>query len=96
MNKVPFSSDQCSVGVSLLRQVDTFAAIQVLAEQLGFQDNPNVMWLQNTIQTNPKANTLLKAVIVNELIEYPRDIVTIAATPSIARAIGRAPPKVKS
>ena len=77
-------------------QVDTSAAIQVLAEHIGAQDNANVAWLKHTIKTNPKADTLLKAVIVNELLEYPRDIVAIAATPSIARAIGRAPPKVKS
>ncbi|CAM9695984.1 unnamed protein product [Ectocarpus sp. 12 AP-2014] len=76
--------------------VDTSHAIQVLADYIGAQDNPSVTWLQNTIKTNPKANTLLKAVIVNELIEYPRDIVAIAATPSIARALGRAPPKTKS
>lgn len=76
--------------------MDTSAAIQVVADQIGAQDNANVKWLQNTIKTNPKANTLLKAVIVNEFLEYPRDIVAIAATPSIARAIGRAPPKVKS
>jgi len=79
-----------------LSQVDTAAAIQTLAEYIGAQDNANVAWLKHTIQTNPKANTLLKAVIVNEFLEYPRDIVAIAATPSIARAIGRAPPKVKS
>lgn len=77
-------------------QVDTSAAIQVLAEHIGAQDNANVAWLKHTIKTNPKANTLLKAVIVNELLEYPRDIVAITATPSIARALGRAPPKVKS
>ncbi|CAM9279086.1 unnamed protein product [Ectocarpus fasciculatus] len=76
--------------------VDTSHAIQVLADYIGAQENPSVTWLQNTIKTNPKANTLLKAVIVNELIEYPRDIVAIAATPSIARALGRAPPKTKS
>ncbi|CBN79831.1 conserved unknown protein [Ectocarpus siliculosus] len=76
--------------------VDTSHAIQVLADYIGAQDNPSVTWLQNTIKTNPKANTLLKAVIVNELIEYPRDIVAIAATPSIARALGRAPPKAKT
>lgn len=77
-------------------QVDTSHAIQVLADYIGAQENPSVTWLQNTIKTNPKANTLLKAVIVNELIEYPRDIVAIAATPSIARALGRAPPKANS
>ncbi|CAM9469149.1 unnamed protein product [Pylaiella littoralis] len=73
--------------------VDTSAAIRMVADQLGAQNNPTVMWLQMTIETNPKANTLLKAVIVNEFLEFPRDIVAIAATPSIARAIGRAPPK---
>lgn len=77
-------------------QVDTSHAIQVLADYIGAQENPSVTWLQNTIKTNPKANTLLKAVIVNEMIEYPRDIVAIAATPSIARALGRGPPKTKS
>lgn len=76
--------------------MDTAAAIQQLAEYIGAQDNANVAWLKHTIQTNPKANTLLKAVIVNEFLEYPRDIVAIAATPSIARAIGRAPPKDNS
>ena len=81
---------------SFAPQVDTSAAIQAVAEFIGAGDNANVAWLKHTIKTNPKANTLLKAVIVNELLEYPRDIVAIAATPSIARALGRAPPKVKS
>lgn len=75
--------------------MDTSAAIQVLSESIGAQDNANVAWLKHTIETNPKANMLFKAVVVNEVVGYPRDIVAIAATLTIARAMGRAPPKVK-
>eukprot|EP00903_Cladosiphon_okamuranus_P010724 g10136.t1 len=81
---------------SVAWDVDTTAAIERLAESIGAQDNANVAWLTHTLKTNPNANTLLKAVVANEVLEYPRDILAIAVTPSIARALGRAPPKAKS
>lgn len=78
----------------MLVQVDTAAWIQKGAEFIGAEQNEWVMWIERTVRTNPNAEKVATAFIVNEFLEYPREFMVIAATPSIARALGRAPAKV--
>ncbi|CAM9609959.1 unnamed protein product [Laminaria digitata] len=74
--------------------VDTAAWIQRAADFVGAGENDWVQWIERTVRTNPNAEKVATAFIVNEFLEYPREFMVIAATPSIARALGRAPAKV--
>lgn len=72
-------------------QVDTSAVLRQIAEWTG--DNDFMRWLQHQVETSPNCEKLIMAFVANEIIEYPRDALVLVATPAIARAIGRAPPK---
>lgn len=78
----------------MLMQVDTAAWIQRAADFVGAGENDWVQWIERTVRTNPNAEKVATAFIVNEFLEYPREFMVIAATPSIARALGRAPAKI--
>lgn len=80
--------------IRILMQVDTAAWIHKGAEFVGADQNEWVMRIERTVRTNPNAEKMATAFIVNEFLEYPREFLVIAATPSIARALGRAPAKV--
>lgn len=71
--------------------------MQQMAEFTGADNNATmsgyIKRIQHLVETNPQYEKFLMAFVANEFIEFPREVVVFFATPSIARALGRAPPK---
>lgn len=71
--------------------------LQQLSEWTGAESNATlsglVQRLRHLVETNPQAELVVVSLVANEIIELPREVLVFFVTPSIARALGRAPPR---
>lgn len=80
-----------------LPQVDVSELMQRMSEYTGADSNETLSYhvkrIQHLVKTNREYEQFFMAFVANEFLELPRNVVVFFVTPSIARAIGRAPPK---
>lgn len=78
--------------------MDVNELVQFCAEFTGSNKNelasPYIKSFQHYVQENPQHENIFMAIVINEFLDLPRELLVIFATPSIARALGRAPAKV--